>query len=240
MLDSMGKYTRLDIDRVLVDGLSNGGVAAWSMTAVFPQRVAKSAPSAAASQQTNYSDFVHIPIWFATGGKDTNPSPAYAQSTYDGVKNLGGNIIWTLYPDLGHFVWTTHWAEPNFVPFMNDMHKANPLVYFQRYDYCPDSTINPKIGITAGFYAYEWQKDGVTIATRVNGVNTIINGTSIISYTGNEITVNAFGTYRVRFKRTSTADWSVWSPKPAVISPKEPRLPHPLPLVDCIVKYFLR
>ena len=228
MLDSMGKYTRLDIDRVLVDGLSNGGVAAWSMTAVFPQRVAKSAPSAAASQQTNYSDFVHIPIWFATGGKDTNPSPAYAQSTYDGVKNLGGNITWTLYPDLGHFVWTTHWAELNFVPFMNDMHKANPLVYFQRYDFCPDSAINPKIGITAGFYAYEWQKDGVTIATRVNGVNTIINGTSIISYTGNEITVNAFGTYRVRFKRTATADWSVWSPKPAVIYPKATTITPPI------------
>ncbi|MFM9909916.1 MAG: fibronectin type III domain-containing protein [Chitinophagaceae bacterium] len=228
MVDSMTKYVRLDEDRVFVDGLSNGGVATWSITAVFPQRVAKAAPSSAATAQTNYSEFVHVPIWFATGGKDTNPTPSYAQSSYNGVKNLGGDIQWTLYPDLGHFTWTTHWAEPNFVPYMNDMHKANPLVYFQRYDYCPDSVINARIGITAGFYEYQWQKDGVTIATRVNGVNTIINGTSINSYTGNEVTVNAFGTYRVRFRRSATSNFSAWSPKPAVIYPKSTTVTVPI------------
>ena len=106
------------------------------------------------------------------------------------------------------------------MPYMNDMHKANPLVYFQRYDYCPDSVINARIGITQGFYAYEWQKDGVTIATGVNGVNTIIDGTSIIQFTGNEVRVNAFGTYRVRFMRTATSGWSAWSMKPAVIYSK--------------------
>lgn len=220
MLDTMGRHARLDIDRIFVDGLSNGGVAAWGFTAVYPQRVAKSAPSAAATPQTNYQDFVHIPIWFATGAKDTNPLPSYAQSSYDGVKNFGGDIRWTLYPDLGHFVWDTHWGEPDFIPFMNSMHKANPLVYFQRYDYCPDSAINSRIGITGGFYEYEWQKDGVTIATRVNGVNTIIDGTSIISFTGNELRVRSFGTYRVRFRRLASSNWSAWSPKPAVIYPK--------------------
>ncbi len=220
MLDSMGKHARLDVDRVIVDGLSNGGVAAWAYTAVYPQRVTKAAPSAAGTNQSNWANYVHIPIWMCTGGLDTNPSPSYAQSNYDGFRNAGGNIRWTLYPTLGHFVWTQHWAEPDFVPFMNDMHKANPLVYFQRYDYCPDSVINARIGITQGFYAYEWQKDGVTIATNVNGVNTIIDGSSIIQFTGNEIRVDTFGTYRVRFKRTSVSDWSAWSMKPAVIYSK--------------------
>ena len=74
ILDSMAKYARADIDRVFVDGLSNGGVASWSFTAAFPQRVAKAAPSAAAAAQTNYADYVHVPIWFASGGKDTNPN----------------------------------------------------------------------------------------------------------------------------------------------------------------------
>lgn len=231
ILDSMAKYIRADIDRVFVDGLSNGGVASWSFTAAFPQRVAKAAPSAAATQHTNYSDFVHVPIWFATGGKDTNPSPSYAQSTYDALRNIGSDIQWTLYPDLGHFVWTTHWAEPNFVPYMNDMHKANPLVYFQRNSFCPDSVIDSRIGITAGFYAYEWQKDGVTIATRVNGVNTIIDGSSLISFTGNEIRVNAFGVYRVRFKRTASSDWSVYSPKPAAITAKPTTQTPPMSVV---------
>lgn len=228
MIDSLAKYARADVDRVLVDGLSNGGVACWSITSAYPQRVTKAAPSAAASAATNYAEFVHIPIWFATGGKDTNPSPSYAASTYNGVNNIGGDIRWTLYPDLGHFVWNNHWSEPDFFSNMNDMHKANPLVFFKRFDYCPDSAINSKIGITAGFYAYEWQKDGVTIATSTNGSHTIINGSSIISYTGNEITVNSFGTYRVRFKRLATSDWSVYSPKPAVIFPKTQTITPPI------------
>lgn len=220
VMDSLAKYTRLDIDRVFVDGLSNGGAASWSITSAFPQRVAKAAPSAAATGSTNFSDFVHIPIWFATGGKDTNPTVGFATSTFNSVKNAGADIRYTLYPDLGHAVWTTHWNEPDFVPFMNDMHKANPLVYFQRYDFCPDSLINARVGITAGFFAYEWQRDGVTIATSTNGINTIVNGSSITSFTGNELVVRSYGSYRVRFRRTSTSDWSIWSPKPAVIYPK--------------------
>jgi dienelactone hydrolase len=220
-LDSLVKYARMDNDRVFVDGLSNGGATAWSMTATYPQRVASVAPSAAATGSTNYSDFVHIPIWFATGGKDSNPNPAFAQSVYDGLKNAGANIRYTLYPDQGHSVWTSHWSEPDFLPFMNAAHKANPLIFFGRDEFCPGDPINVKIGVTDGFYAYEWQKDGVTIATTTNTtVDNIVDGTSIISYVGNEISVNSFGTYRVRFKRTASSDWSVWSPKPAVIRSK--------------------
>jgi pimeloyl-ACP methyl ester carboxylesterase len=225
MLDSLAKYVRLDIDRIIVDGLSGGGYGAWRIADIYPQRITKIAPSAAAGNTSNRTAFVHIPIWFATGGKDPDPSPAQAAYSYNRMKEIGADIRYTQYPDLGHAVWYSHWREPDFVPFMNDNHKANPLVYFQRYEFCTGQAINTKIGITPGFYAYEWQKDGVTIATRTNGVNTIVNGASIISYTGNEVTVNAFGSYRVRFKRTSSAAWSAFSPKPAVIQQKNTSSP---------------
>src|SRR6185369_2808786 len=91
-----------------------------------------------------------------------------------------------------------------FMQFMNESHKANPLVYFQHNQFCPDSAVNARLGITAGFFAYEWSKDGVTIG----------------GATSNEYIATSIGTYRVRFKRTSTSNWSDWSPKPAVISPK--------------------
>jgi poly(3-hydroxybutyrate) depolymerase len=220
MIDSLAKYARLDIDRIIVDGLSGGGYGAWRFADLYPQRITKIAPSAAAGNTTNRTNFVHIPIWFATGGKDPDPSPAQAAYSFNRMKEIGADIRYTQYPDLGHSVWYTHWREPDFVPFMNDNHKANPLVFFQRYEYCSGQAISAKIGITQGFYAYEWQKDGVTIATRTNGVNTIVNGASVISFTGNEITVRSFGTYRVRFKRTSSAAWSVFSPKPAVLQLK--------------------
>jgi pimeloyl-ACP methyl ester carboxylesterase/fibronectin type 3 domain-containing protein len=231
MIDSLAKYARADIDRLLITGLSGGGFAAWRVASEYPQRVAKIMPSAGVGSTSNRAAFVHIPIWFATGGKDPDPSPAQADYALSQMKAIGADIRYTRYPDLGHNMWYNHWKEKDFPAAMNDMHKANPLIFFQKSDYCAGEAINTKLGITAGFYAYEWQKDNVTIATRTNGVNKIVISTSIISYTGNEITVKAFGTYRVRFKRSSSAAWSAWSPKPAVIKQGAPTQAPPIQVV---------
>lgn len=222
LVDSLAKYANADVDRLVVTGLSNGGGAAWSMAAAYPSRVAATAPSAAATGHTNYNDYVHLPIYFASGGTDNNPTPAFSQSVYNSLNNLGANIKFILYPTLGHSMWNNHWNESDFVPFLNAGHKANPLVYFKRDEWCPEDAINAKLGITAGFAAYEWEKDGVVIARRENGSNQIINNASIITFSsgGNELTVKSYGTYRVRFKRTASSAWSAWSPNPAVIRQK--------------------
>ena len=203
VVDSLAKYTRADADRLFVNGLSNGGKAAFSFATVYPKRVAATAPSAAATSDNNYSDFIHVPIWFASGSTDNNPTPGFAQATYSGIKNAGGNIVWTLFEGKGHAIWWDHWVMPGYTQFMQAHHKANPHVYFQRNEFCPDSAINARIGISPGYFAYEWQKDGASYPA-----------------TGNEIVVNTYGTYRVRFKRSASDEWSVWSPRPAVIGQK--------------------
>ncbi|MGB8194872.1 MAG: PA14 domain-containing protein [Chitinophagaceae bacterium] len=210
MLDSLAKYCKLDLDKVLTDGLSAGGSATFEVTAGYPHRITKAAPSAAAADGLipYIPQFVHVPIWFVSGGLDTNPTPYLAQKTYDSIRNRGGDIRWTLYPDQGHFVWYSHWLEADFVPWMNDMHKANPLVYFQRNLFCPDSPTNARLGISAGMFSYEW------------AVNTGSGYTTIPGATSNEYIATSYGTYRVRFKRTATSAFSDWSPKPVVVGPK--------------------
>lgn len=220
MIDSLGKYARLDIDRVLVTGLSGGGYGAWRMAEWYPQRIAKIMPSAASGVNSNRAAFVHIPIWFATGGKDPEPSPAQAAAALLAMQNLGADIRYTQFPEKGHAMWYNHWAEPDFIPAMNDMHKANPLVFFQRTGYCREEDVNAKLGITQGFYAYEWQRNGITIAIRNGNDDLVTDPLSVISFSGNDITVRAYGTYRVRFKRTASSEFSAWSPKPAVITTK--------------------
>lgn len=210
VLDSMAKYVKLDVDRVFACGLSAGGSATFEVTSGYPTRITKAAPSAAAATGLipYIPQFVHIPIWFATGGLDTNPTPFMAQQTYDSLVGRGADVQWTLYPDQGHFCWYSHWQEANFVTYMNDMHKANPLVYFQRNLFCPDSPTNARLGISAGFVAYEWQR------------NTGSGFVTIAGATSNEYIATIYGTYRVRFKRTASGNWSDWSPKPVTVGPK--------------------
>ncbi len=95
MVDSLAKYARADIDRMMVNGLSGGGYGAWRMAADWPTRVAKIMPSAAAGSTANRALFVHIPIWFATGGKDPDPSPAQADYALTRMKEIGADIRYT-------------------------------------------------------------------------------------------------------------------------------------------------
>ena len=48
-IDSLVKHARVDVDRIC-NGLSDGGGAVRNMTYVYPQRVAKAAPSSAVPQ----------------------------------------------------------------------------------------------------------------------------------------------------------------------------------------------
>jgi fibronectin type 3 domain-containing protein/poly(3-hydroxybutyrate) depolymerase len=233
VLDSLVRHVRMDIDRVLVAGVSEGGSAAWGMITDNSKMIAGGMPSAAATGSTNFGAFVHVPIWFATGGKDTRPSPTIAQGVYIDLKNIGGDVKYTLYPDQGHSIWYAHWNEPGFKEFMNEAHKANPLIFFQRNAFCPDSSIQVKLGITPGFTNYEWQRNEATIATYSSGSTTLVDPSVILNYNaaGHEITIKALGSYRVRFKRTASGPWSAWSPRPAVISSK-PVTQTPLPQVN--------
>ncbi len=163
----------------------------------------------------------------ATGGLDGSPDTTLAKYPESRILALGGNIRRTMYPTLGHSCWDAHWAEPDFLPYMNSTHKANPLIFFNRFEFCPDSAVTVKLGVTLGFADYEWQKDGTTIVTSVlnaNGTRSTSNTSggvvSLISAGGNEITVKAFGTYRMRFRRVRNGEWSEYSLQPAVISTK--------------------
>ncbi len=206
LADSLVKYTKLDLDRVHVMGLSAGGQAVWD----FPQDqqyakiICAMEPISAARYENvpYFSSYIQIPVFVANGGQDVAPYPSTVTDLINSYKNLGGNIQQAYFPDQGHGAWNAFWTDPRYWPFVNAQHKANPLVFFQHNKFCPGETVDCKLGLQAGFYAYEWDKDGVTISGQ----------------TTNQLLVSSFGTYRGRFKRTATSQWSAWSPTPAVIS----------------------
>ena len=214
LMDSLAKYVKLDIDRVTLSGLSSGGQASWDFIQSNSERWASLMPiSAARENDIPYiSSYITVPVWMSNGGLDNNPSPGTATDVYNTYKSLGGNITQSFYPNSGHGVWNNFWAEPGYFTALNAAHKANPLVYFQHNQFCPTENVSVKLQVQPGFNAYEWDKNGTTIT----GANT------------NTLNVTSYGTYRARFKRKATSNWSAWSPVPVVVSQKQPTITPPI------------
>lgn len=214
LLDSMTKYVKMDPDRVILSGLSSGGQASWDLLINHPERyAAASVISAAHGSTTDWvQDVLSIPAWVANGGKDKAPDPSSITLIVDKYNELGGDIRQSFYPNSGHGVWNYLWAEPGYFQYLADAHKAQPVVKFHHNEFCPNEPVRAVLILQPGFYQYEWEKNGVVMPGE----------------TKDSLVATDYGTYRARFKRTSTSDWSDWSPRPIVISQKAGTVTPPI------------
>ncbi|MEO5995047.1 MAG: malectin domain-containing carbohydrate-binding protein, partial [Chitinophagaceae bacterium] len=204
VLDSMQKYCHSDPDKVIAMGLSNGAFAAMQYAFNFPTKVATviaSSPALIELLQETQNSTIHIPHWLASGGTDYSPGPEVMNNYVNAFTAKGGDIRFSFYPTLGHGTWDTQWNEPYLVPYWTAAHKANPLIFYKKSQFCPDA-VTAHLGISAGFAEYQWQ----------------VNNTDIPGSNSNEIIGTQIGTYRARFRRIAGGDWSDWSLVPAVIT----------------------
>lgn len=217
ILDTLEKYNGLDPDRVVTMGLSAGGFGSVNYASLFPQRVAgviSASPRFIQDINADIDGFLQVPVWIATGGLDVLPDPPTTMNTRDIFNGKGGSLYMSYYGTKGHDTWLSQWAQSDvykksiMVNYWNS-HKAQPLLYYQNSQFCEGQPISAKMGLTAGFFAYEWQYDnGGGFAT-------------IPGATANIYIATQAGSYRARFKRLSGSNWSEWSPTPIVISNKK-------------------
>lgn len=196
---------KVDINRIYTNGLSAGGTATWEFTIRYPNLVAAALPISAANStfQNSVNTLKFIPIWHFQGGLDKNPDTALSRRLGNAILNAGGAYRYTIYPTRGHSCWNDAWSEKDFYPFMLRAHKANPVPLFGKYEFCEGETVNVTLGLSPGFAAYEWRKNGVVIP----------------GATSNTYTVTSFGTYDCRIRRGTV--WSPYSPNPIVVKLKD-------------------
>jgi predicted peptidase len=112
LLDEIGEKYKVDQDRIYVTGLSMGGFGTWSLAAYQPKRFAAIVPICGGGQPLLAHLLAHVPAWVFHGAKDSVVPLERSQRMVDALKQSGGNVQFTVYPEAGHDAWTETYANP--------------------------------------------------------------------------------------------------------------------------------
>jgi predicted peptidase len=124
LLDEVVEKYKIDKDRVYVTGLSMGGFGTWSLAAYSPQRFAAIVPICGGGDAAAAKKLVHLPVWAFHGAKDKTVPIALDQKMVDALKQAGGSVKFTVYPNGGHDVWTETYANPKVYEWLLEQKRA--------------------------------------------------------------------------------------------------------------------
>lgn len=210
----ISKKYNIDENRIYVHGLSNGGYGTYEVIKRAPWLFAAALPMSAIADAGVTSspvlkDIANIPMWLFQGGIDTNPLPSKTRSYLRKIKEAGMTVRYTEYSNLGHGVWNTAYAEPDFFSWIRSKNKSNIHVFADIAAICLTTNQGVRMELAKGFLAYQWEYNGV-----------IISGADSATFVA-----NTPGVYRARFSRISAnpseSQWNRWS-DPVTVTESNP------------------
>ena len=112
LLDDIERRYRVDKQRVWVTGLSMGGFGTWSLALEYPDRFAAIAPICGGGHWWVVSRIKHLPTWVFHGKKDSVVEYARSVEMVAALRQCGGNVKFTTYPNANHDSWTATYNNP--------------------------------------------------------------------------------------------------------------------------------
>ena len=106
LLDEVILKNKVDKNRVYLTGLSMGGYGTWSLAAKFPEKLAAIAPICGGGDPSTVLQIKSIPTWVFHGAKDSVVPLAKSEEMVVALRNAGGFVTFTIYPEAGHDSWT--------------------------------------------------------------------------------------------------------------------------------------
>jgi predicted peptidase len=108
--DVAAKYN-IDRKRVIVTGLSTGGLGTWMMGAKYPDRIAAIVPMAAEADEDLAPRLVNMPIWAFHNAGDILPMAGATKGMIKAIKRAGGKPKMSIYGAPGHNCWNRAYSE---------------------------------------------------------------------------------------------------------------------------------
>ncbi|MFC1781751.1 prolyl oligopeptidase family serine peptidase [Planctomycetota bacterium] len=106
LLDEVTSEYDVDTERIYLTGLSMGGFGTWALAAAQPERFAAIAPICGGGLFYMFLSIKDLPIWIFHGQKDDLVPVYESQRMYKIIKENGGNVKLTIYPEAEHDSWT--------------------------------------------------------------------------------------------------------------------------------------
>lgn len=102
----------IDTKRIYVTGLSAGGYCTWVLAGEYPERFAAIAPVCAPHALIDPVRIRHTPVWCFHGAMDDVVPVEHSIHMVRRIRDAGGDVRFTVYPDAGHDSWTQTYGQP--------------------------------------------------------------------------------------------------------------------------------
>jgi len=106
LLDEIESKYNIDKSRVYLTGLSMGGHATWSLAIQYPERFAAIIPVCARGYSQDVYVLKDVPVWVFHGEKDDIVPITDGEKMVRALREAGGNVMFTIYPEANHDAWT--------------------------------------------------------------------------------------------------------------------------------------
>lgn len=124
--DSIAEKYKIDLHRIYVTGLSMGGFATWDLVTKFPTRFAAAAPICGGGDPKTAARMKDIPTWVFHGEKDTTVKIERSNEMVEALREAGGNVKYTTFPDEAHVCWPRVYADPEFYNWLAMQRRETP------------------------------------------------------------------------------------------------------------------
>ncbi len=123
LVGEMEEKYNLDKNRYYIGGLSMGGMGTFELVKRKPKMFAAAFPICGGGNTKTAKKLRRTDWWIFHGLKDDVVPPQLSQSMATAIKQKGGSVQLTLYPDANHNSWDPAFAEKQLMPWLFSNHK---------------------------------------------------------------------------------------------------------------------
>jgi predicted peptidase len=124
LIDHVSGKLNVDLNRVYVTGLSMGGYGTWRLAAAYPDRFAAAVPICGGGEPDKMAKALSgVPIWAFHGAKDTTVPLTESKHMIYSIRQAGGDVRLTIYPDAAHNSWEETYNNPDVYDWLLAHHR---------------------------------------------------------------------------------------------------------------------